>query len=32
MLVELIVPCYNEEAVLEMFYDEATKDVDKVKG
>ena len=23
MKVELIVPCYNESAVLQMFYDEA---------
>ena len=32
MKVELIVPCYNESAVLQMFYDEAVKVVDSIEG
>lgn len=31
MLVELIVPCYNEEAVLEMFYNESISVINSVK-
>ena len=30
MKVELIVPCYNESAVLQMFYDEAVKVIDYI--
>lgn len=30
--VEIIVPCYNEEDVLNMFYDETSKIVDKIEG
>lgn len=31
MLVELIVPCYNEEAVLNMFYDESISVINNIK-
>ncbi len=31
MLVELIVPCYNEEAVLNMFYEESISVIDTIK-
>lgn len=32
MLVDLIVPCYNESAVLNMFYDEAARVVGSIDG
>ncbi len=32
MKVNIIVPCYNEEAVLHMFYDECTKVINTVQG
>lgn len=32
MLVDLIVPCYNESAVLRMFYDEAARVADSIKN
>ena len=31
MLVELIVPCYNESAVLKMFYDESCRVINTIK-
>lgn len=31
MLVELIVPCYNESEVIKMFYDECCKVIDSIK-
>lgn len=30
MQIDLIVPCYNEEAVIEMFYTESCKVIDKI--
>ena len=30
-LVSVVVPCYNEEEVLPMFYDEITKVTDSMK-
>lgn len=32
MLVELIVPCYNESAVLKMFYDESCRVINSIKN
>ncbi len=32
MLVELIVPCYNESAVLKMFYDESSRVINSIKN
>ncbi|MDO5388379.1 MAG: glycosyltransferase family 2 protein [Clostridia bacterium] len=32
MLVELIVPCYNESAVLRMFYEESCKVINSIDG
>lgn len=32
MLVELIVPCYNESAVLKMFYDESCRIINSIKN
>ena len=31
MLVELVVPCYNESAVLKMFYEEASRVISSIK-
>lgn len=32
MQIDLIVPCYNEEAVLAMFYNESVKVIDSIKN